>query len=423
MSGCCCCHSENIQDTAPKGVNGDCNCAGQEIGILGKTAKADMDSNDTIKLFDTGKDIEEMLKSHRLTDYTMALWNLHKEVIDTILDGGWDNEKHPWHRDLQDFWRYPLAFCDYGMLSMAIIAPQMKDEIIEYARKTLLLMKDTPIWDEWIRFRFNDNPITKDNIMYKGHLNFVYGVYQLLSGNREFEEEYKALTKIIVRENRENSSLDELPYWGIQCEPDQYFPQCNSVGMMSLWIYDLIFDTNYNDEISRNIYQFIYDHVSDKDTGLLFAKYHPSHGIGEPYITGFCNSWGLTMLHPYNPEMLKGAYETFIKYFGKELMDGQALYIKEYANFDEASTLTEESMGVFYSMALSKEYGDMDAWEKFSRYFIGTYGIEITDGVARFTKASPMDESFVHSYVLWGQLQLPWEQVLNYDWETFRKGE
>lgn len=424
MEKCCCCHSEDAHNksTAPKGKHGECNCAGQEIDVIGKTARADIAFEETVKLFDTGDEAFSMLENHKLTDYTKALWNLHKEVIDSVLDGGWDNEMHPWHRDLQDFWRYPLAFCDYGLLSMAMIEPEMKDEIVEYARKTLLLMKDTPIWDEWIRFRFNDNPITKDNIMYKGHLHFVYGVYQLLSGSREFEEEYQALTEIIVRENLENSKA-EMPYWGIQCEPDQYFPQCNSVGMMGLWIYDLIFGTNYNEEISRNIYRFIFDHVSDKETGLLFAKYHPSHGIGEPYITGFCNSWGLTMLKPYNPEVLSGAYKTFIDYFGKELMDGQALYIKEYANFDEASTLTEESMGVFYSMALTKVYEDKTAWEKFSRYFIGTYGIEVKDGVARFTKANPMDESFVHSYILWGQIQLPWEKVLSYDWEAFRKGE
>lgn len=418
---CCCTHTETPAAGNAMGKNGDCNCAGQEIDVLGKAARADIVFARTAKLFDTGESAFSMLKKHQLTDYTKALWELHKEVIDATLDGGWDNETHPWCRDLQDFWRYPLAFCDYGMLSMAMIVPEMKEEIIEYARKTLLLMKDTPIWDEWIRFRFNDNPITKDNIMYKGHLHFVYGVYQLLSGSTEFEEEYQSLTEIILRENDQNSS-GETPYWGIQCEPDQYFPQCNSVGMLALRVYDLIYGTDLNERYSKKIYQFIYDKISDKDTGLLFAKYHPSHDIGEPYITGFCNAWGLNLLHPYNPRLLDSAYKTFIQYFGKTLMDGQALYIKEYANFDEASTGREESMGTFYSMALSKEYEDRNAWEKFSRYFIGVYGIEIENGIARMKRAEPVDETFVHNYILWGQLHQPWETIFAYDWDTFRKG-
>ena len=185
--------------------------------------------------------------------------------------------------------------------------------------------------------------------------HFTYGVYELLSGSREFEEEYQFLTDIMVREYEANS-ICETPYWGIQCELDQYFPQCNSVGMLGMKVYDLIHGTDLNERYSKKIYEFIYDRVSDKETGLLFAKYHPSHDQGEPYITGFCNAWGLNLLHPYYPQLLEGAYRTFIRYFGKELMDGQALYIKEYANFDEASTGREESMGVFYSMALAKEY-------------------------------------------------------------------
>ena len=103
-------------------------------------------------------------------------------------------------------------------------------------------------------------------------------------------------------------------------------------------------------------------------------------------------------------------------------MDGQALYIKEYANFDEASTGREESMGVFYSMALAKEYQDVESWEKFARYFIGVYGIEIEEGIARFKKAEPVDETFVHNYILFGQVHQPWEKIFSYDWQAFREG-
>ncbi|MEY8298895.1 MAG: hypothetical protein ACLRJC_08125 [Emergencia timonensis] len=407
-----CCCKEKTQD---------CNCAGQEIEVLGKTARADIQFDQIAELLSTGKETFAMYENHKLTESALAMWNLHKEVIDATLDGGWDNQRHPWCREMQDFWRYGLAFCDYGMLSMAMIDPSMKDEICEYARKTVLLMKDTPIWDEWVRFGFNDNPITKDNIMYKGHLHFTYGVYELLSGSREFEEEYQFLTDIMVREYEANS-ICETPYWGIQCELDQYFPQCNSVGMLGMKVYDLIHGTDLNERYSKKIYEFIYDRVSDKETGLLFAKYHPSHDQGEPYITGFCNAWGLNLLHPYYPQLLEGAYRTFIRYFGKELMDGQALYIKEYANFDEASTGREESMGVFYSMALAKEYQDVESWEKFARYFIGVYGIEIEEGIARFKKAEPVDETFVHNYILFGQVHQPWEKIFSYDWQAFREG-
>jgi len=407
---CCCCTSESMHS---------CNCAGQEIEVLGKTAQAKMDFDSIPELLAGSEESFSMLENHKLTTYAESLWNLHKEVIDDTLAGGWNNCKHPWAKELQDFWRYPLAFCTYGLLSMAMIVPERKDEICEYVRKTVLLMKDAPIWDEWVRYGFCDNPITKDNIMYKGHLNFVYGIYQLLSGSKEFEPEHQFLTDIMLKEYDANRQGDN-PYWGIQCEPDQYFPQCNSIGMMSLKIYDMIHGTNYDEEYSKKVYRFIYDRVSDKETGLLFAKYHPSHDQGEAYITGFCNAWGLTMLHPYNKALLEKGYKIFIKNFAKEMMGGAGAYIKEYADYDEASTGIEESMGVFYATALTREFNDPKNWEKFSRYFTGTYGIEIHDGMAALTKATAEDETFVHNYLLWGELHMGWDKVLSYDWDAFR---
>lgn len=408
----CCCCKESLHV---------CTCAGQEIQVLGQSAKADIIFENIPELLSTAEDVWNMEKRGKLTPSAKALWELHKEVIDATLDGGWNNQKHPWDRDLQDFWRYPLAFSCYGMLSMAIIEPEMKEELCEYARKTLLLMKDAPIWDEWVRYGFCDNPITKDNIMYKGHLHFVYGVYRLLSGNDEFDQEYEFLTDIITKEYTANSQNPFHPYYGIQCEPDQYFPQCNSVGMLSMKIHDLIFGTNYNNVYSVPIYQFMYNHMSDPDTGLLFAKYHPSHDQAEAYITAFTNSWALTMLHPYNPGKLEIGYRTFIRNHLKPMMDGKGAYLKEYASYDEASTGIEESMGVFYSLAMCKEFQDPCNWEKFSRYLTGVYGTVIENGTARLKNARPEDESFVHSYLLWGEVHLPWEKIFAYNWNTFRE--
>ena len=101
-----CCCKEKTQD---------CNCAGQEIEVLGKTARADIQFDQIAELLSTGKETFAMYENHKLTESALAMWNLHKEVIDATLDGGWDNQRHPWCREMQDFWRYGLAFCDYGM--------------------------------------------------------------------------------------------------------------------------------------------------------------------------------------------------------------------------------------------------------------------------------------------------------------------
>ena len=418
----CCCHAQQEKKENTEELH-RCTCAGQEILVMGKSMRADLSFDEVATLLSTAEQVWDMPHAGRLTPAARALWNLHKEVIDATLAGGWDNPVHPWDRDLQDFWRYPLAFCCYGMLSMAMIEPGLKPELCEYARKTVLLMKDAPIWDEWVRYGFCDNPITKDNIMYKGHLHFVYGVYRLLSGSTEFDEEYRFLTDIILREYESNSQNPETPYYGIQCEPDQYFPQCNSVAMISMKIHDLIFGTDYNEKYSVPIYDFIRTHMSDRDTGLFFSKYHPSHDQAEPYVTGFTNGWALTMLHPYNPALLEDGYRVFMKYYLKPMMGGHAAYLRDYASYDEASTGVEESTGQFYTLALCKEFNDPIRWELFARYFRAVYGTEIRDGTARLTLARPEDESYIHNYLLWGEVHQPWAQVYAYDWKAFRGGK
>lgn len=413
---CCCGHTTSAKT---QGKASGCLCGAEAINILESLTKKNEGNQDTPELINTAEDIFDMENLHKLVDSTRGLWELHKEVIDATIQGGWDNDRHRWARSLQSFWKYPLAFSTYAIPSLIMIEPGLYEEAADYMKKSILLMKDTPVWDDYTRNAFAGDPVSYKNIMYKGHLNLMYGLYQMVTGNREFEEEYQNLTNIIVEEYDKNAVCD-TPYWGVECEPDQYFPQCNSMGMMSMKVHDIVFGTNYEEKYSKKILQFIKEKLTDKDTGLIFAKYHASHDQAEAYITGFCNSWALVMLHRYDKKFYESAFEIFKKNFVKETHNGKAAYLKEYSYFDEPSTGLEESMGVFYSTALAKEYRDPELWNKISRYFIITYGMKMEDGTMRFKDAKMEDETFVQNYVFWGEVHQGWENILNYDWKAVR---
>ena len=55
-------------------------------------------------------------------------------------------------------------------------------------------MKSKRVWGDWIAYGMGDDPISEGNVMYKGHLNLMYGLYQLMTGNEEFAHEYTWLT-------------------------------------------------------------------------------------------------------------------------------------------------------------------------------------------------------------------------------------
>jgi hypothetical protein len=156
-------------------------------------------------------------------------------------------------------------------------------------------MKAKKVWDDWQRYGFGDDPICKDNIMYKGHLNLMYGLYQLMTGSDRYAKEFTWLTQKIVEEV-EQSKLGK--FRGVVCEPDRYFVQCNAIGLLSLEIYDRLYGTPYAKYYGEEVMKFVKERLIDPETGLYREAYHPSHDIAIPYLSGYTNAWTMVMLRP-----------------------------------------------------------------------------------------------------------------------------
>lgn len=340
-------------------------------------------------------------------------WEFHKEAIEAALDGGWDNERHPWLRDMQDFWRYPLAFSSYAIPSLVMIDEGLFGEASDCLRKTLLLFKDTPVWDGWVRKGQGPDPVCCKNIMYKGHLNLLYGLYQMMTGDDEFETQFRQLTFIILSEYEHNAA--SRGFWGIECEDDQYFPPCNSQGILSILVYDRIFGTDYYDRYARHVAEFIRTRVSDPETHIPLYKYHPSHDQAEAYLSGAMSAWTLTQMHVTDRAFNEVAFDNF-----KRLLiepDGpDRAYLKECTFDREPAMGLEESLGILYVPGLAREYGDADLWEKSMRYLAERDGLVREGDLCRLANVLPAEETYIQSYLLWGAVHTGWDAVLNHDW-------
>lgn len=415
----CCCQQE-AKDKNP--LKGAC-CRDMGASIVDKMKNkptADKCTAGRVELISSGAETFRMDSTHRLTHAAETSWELYKEILDSIMEGGWNNKRHPWAPDLQDFWKYPMAFGCYAVPSLVMIEPQRFEEASEYLKKAVQLMKDTPVWDDYLRYGFGENPVTEGNVMYKGHLNLMYGLYQLVTGKTDFEEEFRILSDIMAAEYEQNAA--KKGFYGILCEPDQWFPQCNSMGLMSFLIRDVIYGTDLKSKYVEPVVTFIRERISDPETGLMYSKYHPSHDHVEHYITGFTNAWALIMMHLYAPEDYEASYEIFKEQFVKEAEGTNTAYLREYPDYDEPSTGLEESMGLFYCMALAKEFRDPDLWEKIFGYFTSVYGIKLQDKRLQMTEAAPEDATFLSMYLFWGNVHQGWQNILDYDWKKVREG-
>ena len=63
-------------------------------------------------------------------------------------------------------------------------------------------MKSRLVWGDYTEMGFGEDPISFQNSMYKGHLNLMYGLYQLTTGDLRYAREYTWLTNQIVEEMR-----------------------------------------------------------------------------------------------------------------------------------------------------------------------------------------------------------------------------
>ena len=162
------------------------------------------------------------------------------EIMDLTGDEfiGWDLSE-------QLRWRYGIAFSSYAMPSIAMISEEHADRAKHAMYFMIKKMKSAKVWGDWISYGMGDDPISEGNVMYKGHLNLMYGLYQLMTGDEEFSQEYTWLTSKIIDEMRRHHI--EGIHEGADCEPGRYFAQCNSISLLSLKIYDKLYGTNYSE--------------------------------------------------------------------------------------------------------------------------------------------------------------------------------
>lgn len=309
-----------------------------------------------------------------------------------------------WDASQQNLWKYAIAFLAYGMPSLAIIKPEDSNMVAYYLSVMIHKMQAKKVWDDWQRSGFGDDPICKDNIMYKGHLNLMYGLYQLMTGSNRYEKEFILLSNKIVAEIEESRSGK---FRGVVCEPDRYFVQCNAVGLMSLDIYDRIYGTSFAKTQGQEVMNFIKERMIDPETGLYKEAYHPSHDLAIPYLSGYTNAWTMVMLRPFDKEYQASIYPKWKKIFTKEY--GPFAVVKEtpYGGPSRIATL--------FGMLAAKEFGDQELFAKL-RNTVDLGGFlhkEIEHGFQTYAFA---DNTLLNGLMLSFKLHVGWRTILDHPW-------
>ncbi|MBI5117227.1 hypothetical protein HZA56_12200, partial [Candidatus Poribacteria bacterium] len=210
---------------------------------------------------------------------------------------------------------------------IAKIDPSYQSFCGHYMDKLIQKMKQKEVWEDWIKAGFGPDPMAKQNIMYRGHLNLMYGLYQLTSGDTKYEKEYKALAKALHDEMKQTER--EGKYCGMSCEPDDYFVQCNTIGMYSMAVYDTIYkDANYSDIIGPWL-AWTKKRMVEPEQGVFRNSYHMEHDYAEQLVTSYGTGWSIAFLMALDPEFARSLYPQFKKTFIHKKLGGLYCYASE----------------------------------------------------------------------------------------------
>jgi hypothetical protein len=274
-------------------------------------------------------------EAHKLTpDVEMQLRGIQVHFLNSIVADFEMYEDMP-----PVLYRYPMAFTSYALASVAKIDPSYETFSSHYMDKLIQKMKQKVVWEDWVKAGFGPDPVAKHNIMYRGHLNLMYGLYQLISGDTKYEEEYKAFSRALYEEMKQNE--EERKFRGMPCQPDDYYVQCNSVGMYSLAVYDTLYkDAGYSELIGPWL-EWLKSRMVEPNHGVFRNSYHLEHDYTEELVTGYGTGWSIAFLMALDPEFARWLYPQFKKTFIRKRLGGRYCYASELpgGEADDLATL------------------------------------------------------------------------------------
>ena len=309
-----------------------------------------------------------------------------------------------WNTEHQPFWKYAIAFAAYGMPSAMMIDPDNFGQYKVTMDNMIWKMKSKKVWRDFTDRGFGPDPISVQNIMYKGHLNLMYALFQLSTGDLRYSKEFTWLSKQIVEE----MNLHHQGYYeGNTCEPNAWFVECNVIGMLSLHIYDKLYGTQYTSKQIKWSIDFIMERMRDKETGLFYRAYIPNHDVVMPQIKGYTNAWVLSFMNVFKPDEMQQAYPQF-----KEKLT------LEYGPFAAARLAVdhkEDQIAQIFALWAAKEFGDISLFAKL-RNAADKFGKLQTNPETGGLVYEGINDTIINGVILGSKLHVGWHNILEHNW-------
>jgi hypothetical protein len=257
--------------------------------------------------------------------------------------------------------KYSIAFTAYALANVAVIEPRRKPEIARWIDNLIQKMVYLTVWEDWRQKGWGENPLETSNVMWKGHLNLMYALHLLVSGEDKYEGCFHRLSEAIAEEMRHTE------YGGAACEAINYYFHCNTVSMLALRYHDVMYGTRYEglqakwlgwarDHMVVTAKDVGHEALTNENVGLICAVHHPLSKSTEKRMSGYTNAWAVTFLNFFEPEWARQIYasykSTFITRFWR------------FAYSQEVPGHGIDGLATLFALFAAKEFDDRDLFDQ-----------------------------------------------------------
>lgn len=282
-------------------------------------------------------------------DLGMLHW-MYRRALAPINDtSGFDSLERPFAAFGADV-RYDYTFSSHAVAMAAERTPAYREIYQRTMDSFIQRLIDKQSWWDWTEgldgndgsvIPYSPDPIAPANIMYSGYFNSVLGLYELVTNDHRYDDDFTLVYNDTLRFTYNHTSITEAIYrqmrenrygcYGVPCETHSVFYICNMLGSSGLRLYDEAHGTSYS-KVVEDWLGWVGDNfiVPPRSTGLPIAFVHSVYrwkdGIFIPIPIPEANLLEVAYTSPFDASLAGDVYNYTKRFYGRYCLDGTAYF-------------------------------------------------------------------------------------------------
>lgn len=275
--------------------------------------------------------------------------------------------------------RYQICYLSYALAHLQYCrTPAFQGYMQEAQRnliKKLLIKRVWRYWaleNAWGNLSLDHDPVRRDNIMLTGFMALALGLYQITTGQTDFDEpgsltfkwdekteyryNYQGLADA-VRDNYTRSDFGMFP-----CEPNWIYSVCNTLGALGLATFDKTHGTKFADDVLDGFRRGINEEFSAPDgrAQVIRSKFL---GWSVPMTSITVEAMVSTFIRPVYPGIAARWWEIVRREFVRVDPDG-TLHTppNKFDTVDTGNYQQSELPALAYLLMAAREMGDEEIY-------------------------------------------------------------